>query len=77
MTELHIKYSPGPVATLFHRDTASRVKLLIGPFGTGKTTAAAWDIIDFASERVVKKNGIKKAGLPLSGIPIRSSGTPR
>ena len=60
MTELLITYAPGQVSTAFHADTASRVKLLIGPFGTGKTTSAAWDVIDFASERVVPANGKKK-----------------
>lgn len=59
--EIDITYAPGPVATAFHRDEKSRVKLLIGPFGTGKTTAAAWDIIDFQSERVVPVSGKKRS----------------
>jgi len=59
--ELHITYAPGAVARGFHRDEASRVKLLIGPFGTGKTTSAAWDLIDFASDRVRSTNGKKKS----------------
>ncbi|MDE2144893.1 MAG: phage terminase large subunit [Patescibacteria group bacterium] len=46
------KYYPGPVATFFHADRNNRVKLLIGPFGTGKTTSAAWDIVS-QSKRVL------------------------
>ena len=59
--ELDITYKPGPVATAFHHDEQSRVKLLIGPFGTGKTTSAAWDLIDFQSERVLPINGVKRS----------------
>lgn len=58
--ELDINYAPGPVATAFHRDDTSRVKLLIGPFGTGKTSAAAWDIVDFQSERVLPVRGVRR-----------------
>ena len=60
-TELDIDYAPGPVSTKFHHDRTSRVKLLIGPFGTGKTTSAAWDEIDFQSEQVRPLNGRKKS----------------
>lgn len=58
---IEINYIPGPVSTSFHKDEKSRVKLLIGPFGTGKTTSAAWDIIDFQSERVLQVNGKRKS----------------
>lgn len=62
MTEpIDLVYKPGPVTTKFHHDEDSRVKLLIGPFGTGKTTAAGWDIIDFQSERVVPTRGKKRS----------------
>lgn len=47
-----IEYTPGPVSTEFHNDTDSRVKLLIGPFGTGKSTSCCWDMFDFMSRRV-------------------------
>lgn len=40
-----IPYEPGRVAGRFHRDIRSRVKLLIGPLGTGKTTSASYDEI--------------------------------
>jgi len=53
-----LNYIAGPVAQRFHKDVESRVKLLIGPFGTGKTTSAAWDLIS-ASKRVLPdKDGI-------------------
>lgn len=61
MNEHIISYKPGPVATLMHQDTKSRAKLLLGPFGTGKSTSGAWDIIDFMSDRVMPVNGIKKS----------------
>lgn len=59
--ELDINYKPGPVATAFHHDEQSRVKLLIGPFGTGKTTSAAWDLIDFQADRVLPIKGVKRS----------------
>lgn len=59
--ELVIKYIPGPVATEFHKDKESRVKLLIGPFGTGKTSSAAWDILDFQADRVRPVAGKRKS----------------
>lgn len=59
--ELEINYAPGPVATRFHHDTSSRVKLLIGPFGTGKTTSCGWDIVDFQSERVKPLRGKRRS----------------
>lgn len=50
-------YKVGPVAQAFHQDITSRVKLLIGPFGTGKTTNAACDLILCASSRVLPTQG--------------------
>lgn len=49
-----LKYICGPVALDFHRDKESRVKLLIGPFGTGKTSSAAYDQVMLQSKRVRK-----------------------
>lgn len=57
---VEINYAPGPVATRFHADRTSRVKLLIGPVGTGKTSSASWDLIDCASRRVVPVDGAKR-----------------
>lgn len=45
-------YLCGPVTERFHADRRSRVKLLIGPFGTGKTSAGAYDQIYCQSHRV-------------------------
>ena len=56
-----ITYECGPVARQFHHDRASRVKLLIGPFGTGKTSSASYDIVDCQSRRVVPIGGIKRS----------------
>jgi len=50
--EEHLTYCCGPVSLRFHADDCSRAKLLIGPFGTGKTTSAAWDQVIEQSRRV-------------------------
>ena len=47
-----LTYNCGPVALRFHKDKQSRVKLLIGPFGTGKTSSGAYDQIMCQSKRV-------------------------
>ncbi|HHT9144711.1 MAG TPA: hypothetical protein ACFYD4_03375 [Candidatus Wunengus sp. YC61] len=52
-----LRYVCGPIAKSFHADDFSRVKLLIGPFGTGKTSAAAFDIIQKQSKRVLPSKG--------------------
>lgn len=57
MPDYILTYNCGPVTKAFHRDETSRVKLLIGPFGTGKTSAAAFDIIQRQSKRVVPTRG--------------------
>ena len=57
-----LTYNCGPVALKFHADKTSRVKLLIGPFGTGKTSSAAYDVLMLQSKRVrADKDGIKKS----------------
>jgi len=54
-------YECGPVAQNFHADKTSRVKLLIGPFGTGKTSTCSYDIIEMQSDRVVPIRGIRRS----------------
>jgi hypothetical protein len=54
-------YNCGPVSRQFHADKESRVKLLIGPFGTGKTSSAAYDIIECQSKRVIEIDGKKRS----------------
>lgn len=55
-------YNAGPVTKKFHADRDSRVKLLIGPRGTGKTSAAAFDLIECRSRRVRPgKGGIRRS----------------
>lgn len=52
-----LTYNCGPIARKFHADKISRAKLLIGPFGTGKTSSAAYDIIELQSKRVLPTKG--------------------
>jgi hypothetical protein len=57
-----LKYNCGQQALAFHKDHTSRAKLLIGPFGTGKTSSAAYDQIMCQSKRVKPfKDGIKRS----------------
>jgi hypothetical protein len=55
--EYDLIYNAGPTSLRFHKDKTSRVKLLIGPFGTGKTSSAAYDLIECASTRVLPTKG--------------------
>lgn len=57
MAEQTIRYHCGPVTKEFHQDEESRAKLLIGPFGTGKTSSGAWEIVQLASRRVMATQG--------------------
>lgn len=62
LPERLFEYNCGPVALKFHEDRTSRVKLLIGPFGTGKTTSAAYDQIMRQSKRVLRgADGVKRS----------------
>lgn len=61
MPEYTLKYNCGPVAKKFHEDRKSRVKLLIGPFGTGKTSSAGFDLIEVASKMVVPILGVRRS----------------
>ena len=47
-----LKYDPGPMTLQFLKDKEYRASLLIGPFGTGKTTAAAFKKIMLQSQWV-------------------------
>lgn len=61
-TTYTLKYICGPVAKEFHKDRSSRVKALLGPFATGKSTSAAFDLIEVASQMVrPNQNGIKRS----------------
>lgn len=54
---LVIDYRVGPVRKAFHRDVTSSAKCLIGVFGSGKTSAGAWDLIEEQSTRVLATQG--------------------
>lgn len=58
---LNLKYTPGPVTEEFLSDRENRALLLIGPFGTGKTTAAAFKLLMLQSRWVrPDKNGKRR-----------------
>ena len=59
--EYNLKYVCGPVAQQFHADRTSRVKLLIGPFATGKTSSCAFDLIEMASRQVIPVLGVRRS----------------
>ena len=40
-----LAYDCGPIAKKMHKDNVSRIKLLIGPVGTGKTTTGGFEFI--------------------------------
>ncbi len=57
-----LKYNCGPVALKFHADIRSRVKFLIGVFGTGKTTSAGYDMVMLQSKRIKPdREGIRRS----------------
>lgn len=57
-----LEYNPGPVTLEYLSDKESRVALLIGPFGTGKTTAAAFKKIMLHSKWVKPgKDGLRRS----------------
>ena len=60
--EYELRYNCGPVSKRFHADRKSRAKLLIGPFGTGKSSSAAYDVIMLQSKRVrPDRDGIRRS----------------
>lgn len=62
MAEYKLTYNCGPKALEFHKDRQSRVKLLIGPFATGKSSSAGYDLIEIASKCVLPNSeGVRKS----------------
>src|SRR5574340_1666085 len=57
-----LKYNPGPVTMEFLADKTSEVLLVIGPIGTGKTSAAAFKQIVLSSKWIKPdKNGKRRS----------------
>ena len=54
-----VKYRALPTLKLFHQSNAP-IRCLVGPVGSGKTTAATWDICYYLPFHLLKKHGIKK-----------------
>lgn len=62
MSSYDLEYSPGPVTMDFLKDEESRACLLIGPFGTGKSSAAVMKQIMVQSRRVKhSSDGIRRS----------------
>ena len=54
-----INYEPLPTLLLFHNDN-SAIRCIVGPVGSGKTTAAAWEIGFELPRHLLSVYGIKK-----------------
>lgn len=54
-----LKYTPAPTIERFHASEDS-FKALVGPVGSGKSTAAAWEIIYYIPQMLYARYGIKK-----------------
>lgn len=54
-----IGYTPLPTLKQFH-ECAAQMRCIVGPVGSGKTSAAAWDIFYYIPYFLLKKYGIKK-----------------
>jgi hypothetical protein len=55
-------YRPaGQVLSDFHMDSTNRVRVLIGPYGSGKTTSCAMEILRRAKEQVPDSKGVRNS----------------
>lgn len=54
-------YSPSPTGASFHEDKTSFVRLVMGPFGSGKTTMCLMDIVRRACEMPKCVDGIRRS----------------
>lgn len=54
-----IAYNPIPTLKQFH-DSPGQIRAIVGPVGSGKTSAAAWEVCYFKPEFLFRKYGIKK-----------------
>ncbi|MCU0521332.1 MAG: phage terminase large subunit [Anaerolineae bacterium] len=54
-----IRYDPLPTLQDFH-NSSEMVRCIVGPVGSGKTTAAAWEIAYFLPEFLFREYGIKR-----------------
>jgi hypothetical protein len=58
MTNTEIAYTPLPTMLEFHKHPG-RIRCIVGPVGSGKTTAAAWELCYYLPMRLKGKYGIK------------------
>jgi hypothetical protein len=59
ITQDRINYEPLPTLKLFHEDS-SVIRCIVGPVGSGKTTAAALEVGIFLPQHLLQEYGIKK-----------------
>ena len=60
MSKLELKYEPLPTLRLFHESDAP-IRCLVGPVGSGKTTAAAMELFYYLPLFLKEEYGIKKS----------------
>jgi hypothetical protein len=53
-------YMPTKTATLFHNDTSSFVRLILGPVGGGKTTICVWEMLLVSLRQEPDAVGVRK-----------------
>lgn len=59
MAEIRKVYKPTPTMERFHASN-SRVRMVMGPFGSGKSTGCVWEIITRAQEQQPNSAGIRR-----------------
>lgn len=60
MSTAQATYRPsGETLSRFHLDNTNRVRVLIGPYGSGKTTSCAMEILRRSKEQAPDKNGVR------------------
>lgn len=57
--DTRITYRPLPTLKMFH-DSTAKIRCIVGPVGSGKTTAAAWEVCYYVPMQMFAKYGIKK-----------------
>jgi len=60
MADERITYRPLPTLAAFHRHPG-KIRCIVGPVGSGKTTAAAWELCYYLPMLLASQHGLKKS----------------